>query len=136
MDDAIHELLGISRKPTRAECIGFLQILVSQQDAVYHLGQCIGITWKPAENVQLKKIRDLRNRISAHSAWTDRGGKSSSMVNWQDIRQGGFKAIIYRAMEPEANMPLYEDIEFEEYVALNIDTLSKQIPNLLNTMEK
>ena len=39
-------------------------------------------------------------------------------------------------MEPEANMPLYEDIEFEEYVALNIDTLSKQIPNLLNTMEK
>lgn len=93
MDESILELLSLRRKPTRVECIGFLQVLVSQQDAIFHLSKCIDLEWKPSSLDTLETIRDLRNRITSHSAWSDRhkDGASTSMLNWNDIRKAALK---------------------------------------------
>ena len=139
MDDAIYELLNVKRKPTRAECIGFLQILVSQQDAIHHLSKCVGIThWKPAGIHELQVIRDLRNRITSHSAWSNRsedGVNSTSMINWSDIRTGGFKAVIYRDKR-EDDYPLYEDIEFVELTIKNVANLLEPIEKVIEKMKQ
>ena len=139
MDDAIFELLNVKRKPTRAECIGFLQILFSQQDAIHHLSKCVGITnWKPVSINELKVIRDLRNRITSHSAWSNQskdGVSSTSMINWSDIREGGFKAVIYRDKDDE-NYPLYEDIDFVELTSKNVDNLLGQIGKVIEKMKQ
>jgi len=137
LDDAVSELLRIKRKPTRVECVGFLQILVSQQDAIHHLSKCVGITkWKPADNDELQIIRDLRNRITSHSAWSDRsnnGVKSTSMINWADIREGGFKAVIYRDNK-DINYPLYEDVDFKRFLKINMKHLKSQVTDIIEAM--
>lgn len=139
MDEAIHELLKIERKPTRVECIGFLQVLVSQQDSIHHLSKCVGILdWKPVSDESLSRIRDLRNRITSHSAWSDRnedGGNSTSMVNWQDIRIGGFKAVVYRQPR-DGQDSLYEDVDFVSFIDSNITALLPQIESILEAMSK
>jgi len=139
MDEAVYELFTIKRKPTRAECIGFLQILVSQQDAIHHLSKCVGLmNWRPVINDELQTVRDLRNRITSHSAWSDRskdGGKSTSMINWVDIREGGFKAVIYRE-ESDTNYPLYEDVDFKGFVRVNNCNLKLQVRKILQAMNK
>lgn len=139
MDSAIAELLSLERNPTRAECIGFLQVLVSQQDSVHHLSKSVNIDgWKPDEHQSLSVIRDLRNRISSHSAWSDRssdGVTSTSMINWSDIRVGGFKAIIYKKPEAEG-VPVYEDISFAELISENVCGLSLQLGEILAQMER
>ncbi|MEP4052247.1 MAG: hypothetical protein ABJN22_08380 [Litorimonas sp.] len=139
MDEATFELLRVNRKPSRIECIGFLQVLVSQQDAIHHLSKSVGIDhWKPTENSNLQIIRDLRNRISSHSAWSDRsndGVNSTSMINWSDIRVGGFKAVIYREDESE-NYPLYEDVSFKDYLEMNVASLKVQVKSIVTQMNK
>ncbi len=139
MDEAVFELFRIKRKPTRAECIGFLQILVSQQDAIYHLSECVRTkNWRPAENDELQKIRNLRNRITSHSAWADRskdGVKSTSMINWADIREGGFKAVVYRD-KSGTNYPLYEDVDFKNFVKVNNCKLKLQVEKILKAMNE
>ena len=136
MDESIFELLRLTRKPTRVECIGFLQLLVSQQDAVYHLSKCVGLEWKPTNNETLEIVRDLRNRITSHSAWSDRhkDGASTSMLNWSDIRKGGFKAVVYRDIH-DKDFPLCEDIEFEHFVQSNLGSLKPQILRILKKMK-
>lgn len=138
MDSAILELLRLSREPTRAECIGFLQILYSQQDAIYHLCQNVGVAWKPDNNILLLKIRELRNRITAHSAWAGRnkdGVPSTSMINWHDIRVGGFKAVVYR-QEKSDDMPLYEDIDFANLTKDNLVELLEPIGIIIDKMNE
>lgn len=54
MDESVLELLNLRRKPTRLECIGFLQVLVSQQDAVFHLSKCVELKWKPSKTLLLR----------------------------------------------------------------------------------
>ena len=136
MDEAILELLSLKRKPTRLECIGFLQALVSQQDAIFHLSKCLELEWKPSSIQALEVIRDLRNRITSHSAWSDRhkDGASTSMLNWNDIRNGGFKAVVYRDNK-DKEFPLYEDVEFGDYVGENLINLQPQIIRILNKMQ-
>jgi len=136
MDEAIFELLKLKRKPTRLECIGFLQALVSQQDAVFHLSKCIGLEWKPSHADALEVIRDLRNRVTSHSAWAERhkDGPSTSMLNWHDIRKGGFKAVVYRDNK-DKEFPLYEDVEFRDFVGQNLINLQPQIKGILDKME-
>ena len=137
MDDAIQELLRLKRNPTRLECIGFLQALVSQQESILHLSLCVGIKWHPNDNDTLKIIRDLRNRITAHSAWSDRDkkdGKSTSMLNWGDIRKGGFKAVIYRD-NIDIGLPVYEDVDFGTFVRDNLANLQPQIDKILEKMK-
>ena len=136
MDDSILELLELSRKPTRLECIGFLQVLVSQQDAIFHLSKCVGLKWKPSHSAALETIRDLRNRITSHSAWSDRhkDGASTSMLNWSDIQKGGFKAVLYRENK-DKDFPLYEVVEFEKFVQDNLTNLRPQIIRILKKMK-
>jgi len=134
MDNALQELLNIKRKSTMAECIGFLQILFSQQEAIKNFSESVGLTWNPFDNPVLGKIRDIRNRVT-HSAWAELGkdGPSTSILNHYDIRVGGFEVVIYRDKDSE-RFPLNEDIDFVEYVDKNISNLIPQISNILDAM--
>ncbi len=135
MDVAIFELLNMQRKPSMVECIGFLQVLVSQQDAIHHLLKTVGLHWKPTDNEALEEIRDLRNRVTAHSAWSDRGrgGSSTSMINQYNVREGGFEAVLYRQIDSE-DFTLCKDVNFFTFVKKNVSNLSPQIRPLLDKM--
>lgn len=88
------------------------------------------------KNATLENIRDLRNRITSHSAWSDRhkDGASTSMLNWHDIRKGGFKAVVYRDNK-DKTFTLYEDVEFESFIYDNLTNLQPQIIKILSKMK-
>lgn len=138
VETAFHELLTLERMPTMLECIGFLQALVTQQDAIYHLSASVGSSdWRPTSHESLKRIRDLRNRISAHAAWSDRsrGANSSSMLSYSDIRADGFKAVVYLHPAKEQDS-IYEDIDFSGFIKENESALLPQIEKLLDAMNQ
>jgi hypothetical protein len=49
-------------------CYGFLQALYIQQDAVLTLSHAVGLRWHPNDDPILRKIRDIRNRLTGHPA--------------------------------------------------------------------
>jgi|ERR1700733_634365 hypothetical protein len=80
-------------------CYGFLQALYIQQDAVFTLSRAVGLKWHPNHDPVLKKIRDVRNRLTGHPAYA--GEKetpkrlSSAVITYGDVRPQGFSGLIY-----------------------------------------
>src|SRR5277367_2749467 len=50
-------------------CYGFLQALYIQQDSVLTLSRAVGLSWHPNDDLVLKRIRDIRNRLTGHPAY-------------------------------------------------------------------
>jgi hypothetical protein len=80
-------------------CYGFLQALYIQQDAVWTLSRSIGLKWHPNHDPNIKKIRDLRNRLTGHPALAGEKEKprrlSSAIIGYHDVKSAGFSGHIY-----------------------------------------
>jgi hypothetical protein len=79
-------------------CYGFLQALYIQQDAVWTLTRAVGLKWHPNSDPIVKKIRDIRNRLTGHPALAGERDQpkrlSSAVISYSDIRPGGFSGYI------------------------------------------
>lgn len=80
-------------------CYGFLQALYVQQDAVRTLGGAFELPWKPDDDPELKRIRDVRNRLCGHPSRAGERGKdnqiSSATISLHDISEDGFNGAVY-----------------------------------------
>jgi hypothetical protein len=80
-------------------CYGFLQALYIQQDAVLILSRAVGLRWHPNDDPLLKKIRDIRNRLTGHPAHAGEKEKprrlSSGVITYRDVQPGRFSGYIY-----------------------------------------
>jgi len=80
-------------------CYGFLQALYIQQDSVLTLSRAVGLDWHPNDDSVLKKIRDIRNRLTGHPAYAGEKEKprrlSSAVITYRDVRPEGFGGHIY-----------------------------------------
>jgi hypothetical protein len=80
-------------------CYGFLQALYIQQDAVLTLSRAVGLKWHPNDNPVLKRIRDIRNRLTGHPANAGENEKprrlSSAVITYRDVRPDSFSGYIY-----------------------------------------
>ena len=80
-------------------CYGFLQALYIQQDAVLTLSRAVGLKWHPNDNVKLKNIREIRNRLTGHPAHAGEKERpqrlSSAIISYRDVRPDGFDGYIY-----------------------------------------
>jgi hypothetical protein len=80
-------------------CYGFLQALYIQQDAVWTLSRAVDLRWHPNDDPVLRKIRDIRNRLTGHPAHAGEKEKprrlSSAVITYRDIRPDGFSGYIY-----------------------------------------
>jgi hypothetical protein len=116
-------------------CYGFLQALYIQQDAVHNLSKLYGSDWKPEDDPQLCRIRDLRNRLTGHPALAGEKGKketrilSSAIISSNSITVSGFRGQIYyddrsESVEVKVSALL---IENEERLALRLLEIEKMI---------
>jgi hypothetical protein len=126
VDDALHSILNLKRRATYLECVGFLISLVTQQEAVKFLSRSVGADFNPSDDENLRRIRDVRNRVAGHSAWAERNGKSTSMINHADIHETGFSAVVYRSPSSKT-AELYTRVNFKEFVLLNVTSLKLQM---------
>lgn len=127
-------LLSSNRNVTILECYGFLQALVTQQDAVRYLSNSIGLTdWNPDGQKCLKKIRNSRNKICAHSAWSDRGegGISTSVIGLGDLAKGSFLSHIYYENKMET-----VTVNFDSYISDNRKPLETQMRKISKKMDE
>ena len=80
-------------------CYGFLQALYIQQDAVLTLSRAVGLSWHPNDDPVLRKIRDIRNRLTGHPAHAGEKEKpsrlSSAVITYRDVQPDGFSGLIY-----------------------------------------
>lgn len=94
MDGALHEFSQISRKPTQLECLGFMQALVTLQDAVMELSNVMKLNWRPSNTPELQEIRDIRNRVVGHPVIAKHGDNSTSFFTHGNITSEGFMAVV------------------------------------------
>jgi hypothetical protein len=80
-------------------CYGFLQALYIQQDAVWTLSRAVGLKWRPNDDPTIKKIRDIRNRLTGHPSLAGEGRQpkrlSSAIISYGDVRPECFRGFIY-----------------------------------------
>jgi hypothetical protein len=80
-------------------CYGFLQALYIQQDAVWTLSRAVGLEWHPNKDPTIKKIRDIRNRLTGHPALAGERDQqkrlSSAVISYNDVRPECFRGFIY-----------------------------------------
>ncbi|MGC1862850.1 MAG: hypothetical protein WA733_17480 [Methylocystis sp.] len=106
-------------------CYGFLQALYVQQDALQTLSKAVGLDWKPDDDPELSKIRDIRNRLChpAESGERKKNGRiSSAIIPQHSISEPGFIGAIY-----------YDDkfenvsVDVDRFLSLNQERLLEQM---------
>lgn len=129
VDDAFHGIEAGVRSGTPFRKLigyGFLQALVIQQDAVAALNDVVlEEAWKPTAVGSLRRIRELRNRLSGHPVFADRSGRTTSIIEVREHEIGG---SIYGI--PDA--PFSERFPNERFV----DLIAENALHLCPTMER
>jgi len=128
MSGALYEFSSIQRKPTLLECLGFLQCLVIQQDAVLLLSKIFGLTWDYDAETELVQIRDVRNRVVGHpNKAAKRGPKSTAFFPSQTVCEVSFEAVIQFKDKWKT-----ESINFTNYLTRNEKALCQQLEKILS----
>jgi hypothetical protein len=116
-------------------CYGFLQALYIQQGAVWTLSRAVGLSWHPNEDLELKKIRDVRNRLTGHPAYAGEKERparlSSAIISYRDIMPEAFTGVIY--FEDNAELITVDVIAF---LRENEARLSLQMQNIEAEMDR
>jgi hypothetical protein len=80
-------------------CYGFLQALYIQQDAIWTLSRAVGVKWHPNMDPIIRRIRDIRNRLTGHPSLAGEREQpkrlSSATISYGDVRPTGFHGFIY-----------------------------------------
>jgi hypothetical protein len=116
------------RAPSLLERYGFLQALVIAQDATRELSKSVGIEWSPYNDDRLKYIRELRQRVAGHPAWSEKAKKynyqrSSAMIDLSENHRDGFNVVLYYEKGAEEVFVSFAHLQSENYSAL-IDRLT------------
>lgn len=116
-------------------CYGFLQALYVQQDAVQTLGDAFDLKWRAENDPELKRIRDVRNRLCGHPSKAGERDKSkkisSATISLHDISPAGFSGDIY-----------FDDcfekvqVDVQTFMKLNKERLLPQMMKIEAEMDK
>lgn len=132
MEGALYEFSNLKRKPTLLECLGFLQSLFIQQDAVLILSKIFNLDWDFGSEVELQYIRNIRNRVVGHpNEARHKKPISTSFFPSNNITKKEFEATI----QFEDNWETV-NVNFKEYVSKNDIALTRQLLKVLNKAQE
>jgi hypothetical protein len=132
VNDGFVDFLRRDMKPSIIDCLGFMQGLYIQQDAVCILSKVFGLEYKIWDDEEVSSIRNLRNRICGHPVKAGQHRTfSTSFFTRRNRSKEGFEVVIQ-----------YNDkwrpkkINFEETLSKNKIALSKQLLKIRDKAEK
>ncbi|GGY50405.1 hypothetical protein [Parvularcula lutaonensis] len=83
-------------KPNLFELFGFLHAMYVQSDCLKGMCHSLRMDCDPLGNPLVREVREIRNRLCGHLAYSDRASEhSSAMWNENDIEVEGFAVWIY-----------------------------------------
>jgi hypothetical protein len=133
---ALAEFSAIERIPTILERYGYLQALVIQQQAVEELSTSVGLKWNPRSDESLRHVRELRDRIAGHPAWSEKKEawkyeRSSAMQDLSRQSPYDFRVTLYHKGYSKDLT-----VTFAELLRMNEAALSEQLGLILVRMHE
>ncbi|MCZ4298752.1 hypothetical protein [Henriciella marina] len=133
--EKVHDAAG----PSTLLVYGFLQALYVVQDSVETLCKAVGLKWEAKNCVELRPIRDARNRLSGHPSSTGRGNENNPL-SWasgghHDIHRDRFSMNLYWYDQKSEKITV-EVNEFRQRNAEVLVPICQQVISIIDQREE